>query len=304
MKKETIGMVPSSILGMLTDLNIKLQHHVISPEELGLFLKKQNPWGQDNWCANILTTERQCHLNFFGQEFDLSEFEKILKEYGQKKIREWQELGLEPHFLPRMAMSQDANFIGWKVKPEDWYYEKVAEGKILRNIAGELEIDKQAFNLEGITVLVDTRLKPSYDDGKQMFKNDNLLGSIILSLRNKGKIAQYDYCPQSSRFGVSANEWEKEIKPVLVLKLGIDKAQLRLERTIEANVIPQLYLHIPRHKDGETNTWAWYEEYFGGASARLGGGRSGCGGLADVACRSSGVHWGGWAFRPLVVLGT
>lgn len=41
---KEVGSVPSSVLGMLADLMHKLQHGSILPEELSLFLKKQNPF--------------------------------------------------------------------------------------------------------------------------------------------------------------------------------------------------------------------------------------------------------------------
>jgi len=43
-KKEQIGDVPGNVLGMLADLNHKLQHGKITPSQLGRFLKKENPY--------------------------------------------------------------------------------------------------------------------------------------------------------------------------------------------------------------------------------------------------------------------
>ncbi len=44
MKQELVGKVPGNVLGMLADLNHKLQHGKITPEELGKFLKRRNPF--------------------------------------------------------------------------------------------------------------------------------------------------------------------------------------------------------------------------------------------------------------------
>ncbi|MGD0977282.1 MAG: hypothetical protein ABR875_03245 [Minisyncoccia bacterium] len=44
MKLETVGNVPGTLLGMLADLMHKLQNGIITPEQLGLFLKKENPF--------------------------------------------------------------------------------------------------------------------------------------------------------------------------------------------------------------------------------------------------------------------
>lgn len=256
-----------------------------------------------NWLRLILEKECQYHKNFFGQEFDLSDFKSILKKYGLEAIERWQSLGLEPHYLPQVSMTQDVKFDGWKVKPESRYYREVAEGKILRKQSdGSFVVDEEPYKLEGISVLIDVRLKPKFNDGKQMFEDDNLLGPIIERLRKDGKIAKYEYGSQSSRFGVSANEWEKYIKPALAESLGVEVWQVRLERAIEANVIPQCYPDMPRYKDDYTNTWVWYEEYFEDDYSRLQGGYSLWGGLALVRYGRAGDHWGLMAVRPLVVL--
>lgn len=276
---------------VLPGLQALLENKGVVSEELPLV----------NWLSNILNRERQCHHDFFGREFDLTEFEKILRKHGRKKVKMWQNLGMEPHFLPKVSMMPGDDYPGWKVKPEEWFYKKLVEGKIFLNNTGQLA-KVTASELEGITVLADTRLKPQYENGKQMYSNDNLLGLIIEQLRRDGKIARYEYGPQSSRFGISADEWENHIKPIFALKFGLEITQVRFEKTIEANVIPQLYPYLPRKDDGSTNTWVWYEEYFGGRGFRLSGGRSVDGGLADVRCRPADFHWLSKSVRPLAVL--
>ncbi len=259
---------------------------------------------QGNWLEAILTKEKKAHRDFFSQEFDLASFRKTLERYNPEAIRHWQKLGIEPHFLPSVAMSQEVNFPGWKVKLDDWYYQQVANGKILsRQPDGSLLPDKEAFKLKGITVLIDTRLKPQYKAGKQMFKNDNLLGPIIEGMRKAGKIAKYEYGPQSSRFAVSVNEWEKHIKPALAEFLGVEVSQVRLEWTIEQNVISQLYPSLPRRDDNKTTSWVWFEDYFGAASCRFHGGVIRSDGRALVRCYWADFFWSDLAFRPLVVLG-
>ena len=254
-----------------------------------------------NWLSKILEAEQQAHLDFFGREFDLLQFEQILRKYGRKTIKEWAKLSLEPHFLSKASMMPGDDYPGWKVKPEQWFYKMLVEGKLFRSINGGQKV--LTAELEGITVLVDTRLKPEYNNGKQMWKQDNLLGPIIEGLRREGKIDKYNHGPQSSRFGVSANEWEKHIKPALATKIGLPVNQVRLESTVERNVIPQLYTHMPRVNDGKTDTWVWVEEYFEGRGYRLRGGDSVDGGLADVHYFVyTGDHWSYRSLRPLVVL--
>lgn len=253
------------------------------------------------WLGQILANEQAYHVAFFGQEFDLTNFVNTLKKYDESKVLFWQKLGLEPHFLPGVSLGQNDNYPGWKIKPETRFYKAVAVGKILRQIGSKLApIDE--VKLEGITVLIDTRLKPVYKGGKQMWANDEVLGSIIEWFRKNGKIAKYEHGPQSSRFGVSADEWEKEIKLAWAEKIDLDLNQVRLERAIEANVIPQIYSYMPRRDDGKTNTWIWYEEYFGARGLRLNGGNSVIGGLADVRYHAAVGHWDDRSFRPLAVL--
>ena len=151
----------------------------------------------------------------------------------------------------------------------------------------------------GISVLIDTRLKPAYQGGKQMYKNDNLCGPIVRDLRKKGRIEPYKEGPTSSRFGVSANEWEEQIKPALSSRTSV---QERSERFIEALIIPHLYPYLPRKDDGDTATSVWYEEYFEDRGHRLYGGNSDIGGLANVDWHDAVDHWDSRSFRPLAVL--
>jgi hypothetical protein len=256
---------------------------------------------KEGWISEAIKREEEAHLNFFGRKFSLSSFKEKLKKYDINQIKEWQNIGLEPHFLPRTLMMADNNYPGWKVKPEQWFYNQVIDGKLFRNIKGGLK-RILTIGLDGDTVLIDTRLKPEYNDGKQMWNNDNLLGQIITSLRSSGDIDKYEHVPQSSRFGVSSNEWEKSIKPAVAIKLGLNIEQIRLETTVERNAIPQIYSHMPRKGDGLTSTWVWVEEYFEGSGHRLLGGYSGKDGLMYVFRYGVGHHWRNGSFRPLVVV--
>ena len=299
---KELGMVHEGIITLRNlGLTAKGWQKMVEDKELAGKVVALIEGEKEMWLLKILANERACHLAFFGKEFDLAEFADTLKKHGESKLRFWAKLGLEPHFLPRMAMDRNLNFPGWKIKPEKWYYDQIAKGNVFRQTSGESKIDRQV-ELEGIAVLIDTRRKPNYDNGRQMYEDDGFLGSIIAELRKKGKIAGYDDGPSSSRFGVSADEWENRVKPVYAVKLGLAASQLRLERVIEANAIPQIYTHMPRKDDGKTNTWVWYEEYFEDRDVRLDGGDSGFGGLARVFCDYSVSRWSSGSFRPLAVL--
>lgn len=254
------------------------------------------------WLDKIVANEAQAHLTFFGKKFDLSEFEATLIRLGKEQIEAWSRLLLEPHYWPEVKMDRKAKFPGWKVRPNNHSYEVVCQGKIFRQIDGKLQVDKKAHWLLRQTFLIDTRLKPNYKGGKQMYRDD-YLGPIMTKLRQDAKISQYQYGSQASRFGVSADEWEDRTKSALTNDNRFNGVnQWRLERAIEANVIPQMYLHMPRKDNGETNTRQWYEEYFEGRSSRVSGGYSDSGGLADFYWDWSGDRWDYQSFCPLAVL--
>ena len=295
-KKNLVGDVPGNVLGMLGDLNFKLQHGVITPEQLDLFLKKQNPFGAIGCLDAILNREKELHQNFFGKnfakEFDYSKFSATLERYGEAKFAEWRDFGLEPHFLPAVKMSQNRSFPGWKVKPENWFYEEVSRGKILEN---PLQLGGEG----GQVVLADIRCKPSHSNGCQIWEKDSCLGDIIFKLREDRKIS--DYKIKNSRFGVSALEVENNIVPALARKLGLMARQVRSERAIEFNVLSQMLSDTPRVKDGETNTWVWFADHFKSDGGRFFGGSSEYDGLADVSQSETDYHWR-ISFRLLVVL--
>lgn len=274
---------------------------------------RNNPLLTDTWLDALVAAEQTALRAFLGVEVNLHDFQKTLAHYGQERLQAWKELGLEPHFLPSVTLTRSSDLPGWKVKPNDWYWEELEAGNLLRpggsfyeyrDATGELKSVRQA-KFAGTTLLVDTRLKPRYKDGKQMWPSDKpYLGGILAKLRKEGKIQSYQYGPPSSRFGVSANEWEEHVLPALAELLGLQPHQLRLETALEANIIPQLYGHMARSKDGTTNTWTWYEERFESAEGRLHGGYSGCGGLAFVYWRYATGRGDYLSFRPLGVLDT
>lgn len=257
-----------------------------------------------DWIEKLVRAEEDAHQAFFGQTYDLSLFRQTLESYGKEKVQGWQKLGLEVHFLPKVVFTPDQSFPGWKVKPSDWFWQNLAAGKIKRHQAdGQLATVRKA-SLEGIVALIDPRLKPTYQDGQQMFANDKeFMGSLIGRLRKEKIIALYDFGPQTSRFGISSpDEWQDQVRPAVAGRLKLEPDRVRLELAIEANLIPQLYPAMPRQRDGETDSWVWYEEYFEGASCRLDGGDARCGGLANVCWFCAGGHWSYRAVRPLGVL--
>ena len=287
----------------MTEINRQIGTGTLTLDHLQAVIEHRNPFIVPGWMVEMLNRERSYHKTFFGMEFDLTPFIETVRSYGRKKINIWRKLGLEVHYFPKALMTSDANFPGWKVKPEKWFYNQLTAGKLFRlQPNGDLIVSNPALSLERITVLIDTRCKPAYSNGVQMYENDNLLGVIIKQLREQGKIEKYSSGTQDSRFGVSSNEWQEQVKPSVAQKLGLNIHQVRLERVIESNVIPQLYSDMPRKDDGTTSTSVWYEEFLEGRGRRLYGGHSGDGGLARVSYNDSRDHWGDYAVRFLAVL--
>ena len=175
----------------------------------------------------------------------------------------------EPHFLPKMELKQNSDVSEWTIRPEDWYWQKIREGKVA----------KDAATLEGIWVVVDGSQKPQYKDGKQMYENDPF-APVLTQLRRDGKIQVPDWCrniPKDSRFGVSHDELQSYVNPGIANLLDVQPKQVRLPKAIEFNILGNL-----AHPEwGKTNTWEWFSNNFG-AVRRLIGGRRDRGGLADV----------------------
>jgi len=193
----------------------------------------------------------------------------------------------EAHFLPRIELKQNSNFPGWTVKPEEWYWQKINEGKVA----------KDAATLEGVWVVIDGSQKPQYKDGKQMYENDPF-AKLLTQLREKGKIQVPDWCrdiPKDSRFGVSHDELRNSVNPAIANLLGVQPEQVRLPKAIEFNVLGNLY----HHEWGKTTSWEWFQDKFEDAY-RLIGGHSDFGGLAYVNFYASDYHGDRIGFRPLV----
>ncbi|TSD03441.1 MAG: hypothetical protein Athens071416_122 [Parcubacteria group bacterium Athens0714_16] len=288
----------------INDLNkILSQNGEILAEEIFSLFKSmmKSEIKYPSWLNAILESEKKAHLAFFGKEFDLTQFAENLQKYGKKKIQYWKSLMLEPHFIPKMAFMPKNNYPGWKIKPNDWFYENVTAGKILHNINGNL-ITLKIVETDGVTLLIDTRCKPQYTSGSQMYENDNFLSSVILKLRKEEKIKYDSNIPWESRFNISADEFETQLKPHVADLLDLKIKQIRFEKTIEANVIPQMYQHMPRKNDGNTNTWCRYDEFFGHLTICLFGGNSTNGGLSHVSCGNSDSHWGDGSVRSVAVL--
>lgn len=71
MKKEMVGDMPGSVLGMFADLAHKLQHGAITPVEFELFLKHQNPFPVDS-LDQLIESWRKFYWDQFRLEKDFA----------------------------------------------------------------------------------------------------------------------------------------------------------------------------------------------------------------------------------------
>jgi len=230
----------------------------------------------------LIVREEESLRRFFGKEVKVN---PIPSEITPERYVEWKEKELELYFLPDIDMTKGKNFPGLKVGPQDWfYYEEIKKGRL----------PKDSTKLLGRWILIDTRTKPAYNDGNQMYKND-ILGPAIKELREKGLIQSFKI--KDSRFDISKEELEKpEVKEAFAKALGINPHNFRVPRAIEFNFIGNCY--YPEW--GGTDTREWFDDIYD-STRRLSGGFSGVSGLADVCSYDADVRHDIISFRPLGV---
>lgn len=101
MKKEQVGEVPGNVLGMMADLNHKLQHGNVTPQQLAKFLKGEDP--------------------FAGLDYSLilADWEKYF----------WKIHGIKVDFADVSIPEADDNIFPWFVcKPENFSTEMAYSG--------------------------------------------------------------------------------------------------------------------------------------------------------------------------------
>ncbi len=201
------------------------------------------------------------------------------------------ELGMGGNFaayrLSGTTLEKDSNFPEWKIKPEDWYWEQIANGKIAPGSA----------KLPDAWILVDKTQRPDYGDGKQLYENDPF-GPLLKKLRKEGKILNIKGIPEASRFGIYHDELTQVVLPEIAKLLGIESSKVRLPKAIEFNILGNQF--YPNW--GKANTWEWFADNFESSHRFLVGGGSGHGGLAHVRCPWTFGRSAGIGFRPLVVV--
>src|SRR3990167_4885092 len=219
---------------------------------------------------------------FFGESITVP---PLPREITPERIKNWERMGFELHYLPPIDMTEDADFPGWEKKPERWFYEAIAAGRIA----------KDATMLPGAWVLIDGRQKPAYAEGAQQMYDHDPLAPVLADLNRRGLISRIDYygtkLDPRSRFGLSPADFTKpEVMNAFAKALDLKPGQASLAEAIVWNVLANI--HHPEW--GTTNTAEWQKETYSGE--RLISGRADFGG-------ASYVSWGAWpsegvGFRP------
>ena len=230
----------------------------------------------------LIDREAESLNAFFGHDVEIP---ALPDEITPERYEKWKEMGFELHYLPSEEMKGEANFPGWKKKPRDRFYERL-QAK---------EIPADAATLPAAWILTDTREKPQYDNGKQMYKED-VLAPVLEDLRKKKIIADFEV--KGSRFRISWDELNKpEVKQAIAEAMDVPEEYLRPPRAIEWNFIGNAY-----HPEwGDTNTWEWFNDPYMKGRGRLVGGYSGLSGLSSVDWIDPGARYDGLGFRLQVV---
>ena len=208
-------------------------------------------------------------------------------------MERWQ--GFELHYLPDEELTEERGLPGWKKKPGKRYTPDQSWGIEFFDEVKKGNLPKDALKLPAAWILSDSREKPQYQDGKQIYKED-VLGPVLEDLRKKNIIT--DFKVKNSRFNISWDELNKpEVKQAIAEALDVPQEALRLPRAIEWNYMGNVY--YPEW--GNTNTWEWFDDPYMKGQRRLRGGFSEFGGLSDVYWNGPGSQHDYLGFRLQVV---
>ena len=239
----------------------------------------------------LLVEQRDVVERFRGKEV-FPEPPKALLEFVERTAE--QSFTFEPYLEPDLMFSQDADYPGWRVRPNLYFWDLIKSGRL----------SPDAARLSLGWVAMEAIRRPPYDGGMQMYENDPLAPKLE-QLRNDGKIAVPYWCKHmlsTSRFGISAEEIDNHIVPVFA-RLSQIEDQIKVGK-IKAGIPPYMafnYRGNTAHPEwGETNTSEWFADETRDGY-RLFGGSSDRGGLANVDDGDPGGHDDDIGFRLQVV---
>ena len=260
----------------------KRRPDVTEPDWTPIRLTDQEKARMETPASELMKQEAAKLSAFFGESITVP---PLPREITPERIKNWERLGFELHYLPPMDMTEDADFPGWEKKPRSRFYEEIAAGRIA----------KDATLLPGAWVLVDGRQKPSYAKGAQMYDHDPL-APVLEDLNRRGLISQRNWTKKldaKSRFGLSPEDFTKpEVMNAFAEALDLKPGQASLTETIVWNVLANI--HHPEW--GTTDTSEWQKETRG-SGGRLVSGGSDLGGASDVLWHGRPSEYVG--FRPL-----
>jgi len=196
---------------------------------------------------------------FFGREIPVPTPPKELFD-TMLRAREINWTQAEAHFLPPLRLEQDSEIPGWKVRPEQWFWDQIIEGKITSDSA----------TLDGHWVIVDGSQKPYDEDGMPMYEKDPF-ASVLEKLRLEGKIEAHhgwgDETLDNSRFNISRGELREQVFPAIAELLGVKRNQARLPKAIEFNFLG----NIAHPEWNDTSTTEWFDDHFMNGDLLVGG---------------------------------
>ena len=238
--------------------------------------------------GQLVKDQRRAVSAFFGTEIpnppdQLFEVAEIIRQEGLFRV--------EPFYLPRRSFPKGITFPGQQVPMSTNLYRYIKEGLV----------NADANTLPGQWVILDVTQRPGYEDGKQMYPDTVQFKELLATGRELGYkrgIVVPDYCrrvPEDSRFAVSADEIDGSVG--YVSKVVAELLNIEPDRVTTPDYATFYYVGNLSHSEfGQVNTGEWFRNSFG-HGARLVGGDSVLGGLADVHDWYSDDHYGVMGFR-------
>ena len=235
---------------------------------------------------------------FFGRDINVP---PIPDGITPDKLEEWEKIGFELRYLPKIKMEESANYPGWKHKPGRRHTPNSQYGiEFFDEIEKITSLKGLSPNqLPGAWLLCDIRPKPNRKTfGAQSYEDDALIQGVLRKLATQGVLNKV--AGEGLRNYIDPGIFKNfEFWTAIKTALGVDKipdAIARLPRVIEANVMSQ--------GTGFHNTTSaeWCEEYSKKNAVvgfRMLSGRSDYGGASFVS--SDYFPRGSIGFRPLVV---
>ncbi|MFN3301868.1 MAG: hypothetical protein ACK413_02495 [Patescibacteria group bacterium] len=205
---------------------------------------------------SFLKKEEEILSNFFGKKINLP-----WPKFSSEIFLKFSQLGFDLHFLPKIELSEEKNFPGWKEKPKKNFFNLIKEGKL----------PADAASLFGNWIFIDARQKPQKNNW--WITKDDILVIILRKIfhfdfkkhyqKNNRQLYENDFLLPilkengfSSRFSLSWREIEESIKPEAAKLLKIPLEKIRLPRFIEWNFLGNAF--YPQW--GKTSTWEWFDD--------------------------------------------